>query len=86
MKPLLTADDVARLLAVDRKRVYELAAGWQPEPLRLQSIRFGRSACVTSKRYTDLRMRAGKGADASSAGAIPHADSSPFTLDSRTAQ
>jgi excisionase family DNA binding protein len=41
MEALLTADDVAALLAVDRKRVYELAARWQPEYLRLPSVKLG---------------------------------------------
>ena len=41
MEALLTADDVAELLAVDRKRVYELAARWQPDHLRLPSVKLG---------------------------------------------
>jgi excisionase family DNA binding protein len=41
MQALLTAQDVAALLAVDPKRVYELAARWQGDR-RLPSVRFGR--------------------------------------------
>jgi excisionase family DNA binding protein len=41
MQALLRADDVAELIAVDRKRVYELAAPWQGAD-RLPSVRFGR--------------------------------------------
>jgi len=41
VEALLTADDVAMLLAVDRKRIYELAARWQPETMRLPSVKLG---------------------------------------------
>ena len=58
---LLSAGTVARILGVSKAYIYELAQTWQPDDLRIPSIRIGRVVrfkATDVERYIEERRAA----------------------------